>query len=117
MRVGIVGSRNFRSGHLVTQFVSGLPQGTVVITGGARGVDTVAETAATAHGLTVVVHLPDWETHGRKAGPLRNTKIVEDSDQVVAFWDGSSRGTQDTINKARCAGKLLAVHRSETRKI
>ena len=77
------------------------------------GQSPIAETAATAHGLTVIIHHPDWETHGRKAGPLRNSKIVEDSDKVVAFWDGHSRGTQDTINKARRAGKLLAIHTPE----
>ena len=109
MKVGIVGSRNYSDLAAVTEFVSHLPQGTVVITGGARGVDKTAEVAATAHGLTVLIHLPDWKTYGRRAGPLRNIKIVEDSDEVVAFWDGSSRGTQDSISKARIAGKLKAV--------
>jgi hypothetical protein len=40
---------------------------------------------------------------------MRNTQIVEHSDIVVAFWDRKSRGTVDTMEKAKKAGKRLIV--------
>jgi hypothetical protein len=79
--------------------------------GGARGVDSVAETAAKACGLVVKVYLAQWARHKKLAGFIRNSKIVDASDRVVAFWDGSSHGTADTVEKARIAGKPVEVIR------
>lgn len=42
---------------------------------------------------------------------FRNAWIVEDADQVVAFWDGKSRGTQAGIDNAKAAGKEPWIYR------
>lgn len=55
-------------------------------------------------------HLPDWNRYGRSAGARRNAEIVKQADEVVAFWDGKSRGTQITIAMARAAGKPVTVY-------
>lgn len=48
---------------------------------------------------------PPWfRTYGQAAFH-RNGWIVDDGTEVVAFWDGSSRGTQDSMTKARKLGK------------
>lgn len=109
MRVAIVGSRNYPNKLDVLDYVDALPNGTVVITGGATGVDSWAEEAARDNWLEVVVHLPDWKTHGKAAGPIRNRTIVQDAGRVVAFWDGLSRGTASTIQIARELGKPVEV--------
>ena len=64
-----------------------------------------------AHDMMLTLHViePKWEEYGRKAGMMRNSQIVEKADLVVAFWDGESRGTADTIEKAQLAGKDLKV--------
>jgi hypothetical protein len=51
------------------------------------------------------------------AAKRRNAWIVEDADHVVAFWDGSSRGTLDTIARAEKAGKLSLVVPNEAQTI
>jgi hypothetical protein len=51
----------------------------------------------------------DWERLGRKAGPIRNAQIVEGVDELVAFWDGRSRGTLNTIALAVGAGVPVKV--------
>lgn len=109
MKIAIVGSRGFKPLSMVTEFVQTLEQGTVVVTGGARGVDKAAETAATAAGLTVIVFKPDWMKHGKGAGMRRNTDIVKECNRLVAFWDGSSRGTFDSMKKAKAAKKPVKV--------
>jgi hypothetical protein len=109
--VAIVGSRSWPDLDRVRAVVDTLPEGTVVVSGGARGVDTAAWLAAQARGLRAVVHLADWKKHGNAAGVIRNTAIVESCDEVIAFWDGESRGTADTIRKARAAGKPVRVVR------
>jgi hypothetical protein len=59
--------------------------------------------------LDPLVFLPDWGKYGKRAGLLRNSDIVAASEVILAFWDGSSTGTLDTITKARGYGKKLLV--------
>lgn len=111
MKVAIVGSRDYPDMEQVVDFVFQLPDGTEVVSGGARGVDSwAADTAkSTLLDLEVRVFPADWNRHGKSAGYIRNQQIVDYADCVVAFWDGKSRGTAHTIKLAREADKLKAV--------
>lgn len=72
-----------------------------VLHGGAAGADAIAGISADALSLDVEVIRPDWFKYGRRAGMVRNTQMLERKpDYVIAFWDGHSRGTLDTIQKA-----------------
>lgn len=110
-RVAIVGSRTYPDLAAVADYVATLPYGTVVISGGARGVDGVAEQAASRKGLECHVYYPNWAAHGRRAAAIRNREIVDACDRVVAFWDGRSPGTRMTIDMAKSAGKPVEVIR------
>jgi len=107
-KVGIVGSIDFPTPELVEAYVAGLPASVTVVSGGAKGVDSWAEAAARERGLGVEVFHADWRGLGRRAGPIRNGQIVGGSDRIVAFWDGHSRGTLNTIVQAHRAG--LEIH-------
>jgi|GEM_PF-1252701 hypothetical protein len=107
--IAIVGSREFPNSNLVRDFVSRLPAGTIIVSGGANGVDASAEAAANACGLRTVVFAADWEKLGPRAGPLRNEQIVACADRVVAFWNGRSRGTLSTLVIARDASVAFDV--------
>ncbi len=111
-KVAIVGSRKLSSSGLerVSTYVLSLPLTTIVVTGGALGVDQAAEAAAMRRGLVVKVFLPDWKKHGKAAGPIRNSEIVAYADRGVAFWDGKSRGTLDTITKFGAVEKPIEVN-------
>ena len=109
MKVAIVGSRDWPSREAVTRYVLALPNDTVVISGGAPGVDRIAEKTARVIGLKVEVYPADWFKHGKRAGALRNQQIVDAADRIVAFWDGISKGTKITIDMAKRAGKPLEV--------
>lgn len=109
MKIAIVGSRGYSDLSRVREYVKALPWGSVVVSGGARGVDSAAEQAAKEAGLEVLIFLPDWNKHGKKAGFLRNIDIVNAADKVVAFWDKVSRGTKHSMDLATKAGKTLEV--------
>jgi predicted Rossmann fold nucleotide-binding protein DprA/Smf involved in DNA uptake len=109
MKVAVVGSREYRNLAEVRQFVWEQDRSTTIVSGGASGVDREAVDEARRLGMTYEVHLPDWAVHGRSAGIIRNRAIVESADEVVAFWDGRSRGTASTIEFARKAGKPVRV--------
>lgn len=110
MLVGIVGSRDYPNMHKVREFVMSLADTDVVVSGGARGVDTVAVATAKVWGLATYEFLADWDTHGKSAGFIRNGAIAETVDRLAAFWDGESRGTADTIAKFEARGLKAEVY-------
>ena len=116
MKLAIVGSRTVTDLAMVCAEADVIHASTPVaelISGGAQGADSLGEAWAMARGIPVRRLIPDWKKHGRAAGVIRNTDIVKQADKVVAFWDGTSRGTRDTIGKARRADKLMYVRRCD----
>ena len=111
MIVAVVGSRSIPSVDLEKL----LPEGTsALISGGAGGVDALAEQYAKEHGLPIRVFRPDYKTYYYKRAPLeRNQLIVDTADFIVAVWDGKSSGTKDTIIRAQKAGKQVRVYEPE----
>lgn len=110
MRVVVCGSRDWSSDPIMRNRMAELPDGTEVIHGGARGADRMAAKYAYALGFKVRVFKADWDRFGKVAGFLRNQAMLDEKpDLVIAFWDGKSRGTQDTINRARSMGLPLEI--------
>ena len=107
MKTAIVGSRNITDYDL-KQALDGLTV-TEVISGGAMGVDRLAEEFAKKHKLPLFIFSANWKKYGPKAGPLRNKQIVEACEQLVAVWDGSSKGTATIIRMAQQASKSVRV--------
>jgi hypothetical protein len=108
-RIAVVGSREYLNLEHVRQFIWEQERTTVIVSGGALGVDTTATVTAQGYGMPTEVYLPDWNRYGRKAGAIRNAEIVAKADKVVAFWDGQSKGTKITIQMAKDAGKPVTV--------
>ena len=112
LKLAIIGSRgitdqNFIFDKLNEIFKDRKP--TEVISGGAKGPDTIGVKWAESLEIPTTVFKPDWERYGRGAGMRRNTTIVENCDHLIAFWDGESKGTQDSIYKAKKLGKNVLV--------
>lgn len=102
MKIAVVGSRGITAIPLENVIP---PSCTEIVSGGARGVDTIAREFALAHGLKLTEFLPDYDRYGRAAPLKRNDEIVAYADMVIAFWDGHSRGTMYTYRKCCEAGK------------
>lgn len=82
----------------------------MVVSGHARGADALGERFARELGLGLEVYPADWQALGKRAGFVRNSQMVAIADALVAFWDGASHGTLDTIRKMQAAGKPVAVY-------
>jgi hypothetical protein len=94
----------------VEHFVIGRGMGTIIVSGGARGVDSAAASMAETQGFRVVIHSAEWMRLGKAAGMIRNGLIVADADEIHAWPSSWSRGTWDTIRKAKASGKPTFVH-------
>jgi len=80
------------------------PQEHVIVTGGCRGADTIANTVAKKLKFMTVVIDADWKQFGRSAGPIRNRKMLSmNPDLVLAFHNDfdNSKGTRDCVTEAK----------------
>lgn len=105
MKVIIAGSRTINDYYELIEAIKGCGfRITQVISGGCRGADTLGERYAREHRIPISHMLPDWNKHGRSAGPRRNSEMATQADALIALWDGESRGTKDMIEKAHERG-------------
>ena len=106
MKLLIAGSRNITDFDLSPY----IPKETdLIITGGAAGVDNLAEEYADRHKISKLVLRPQYARYGRGAPLRRNREMVEIADLVLVVWDGSSRGSRHTVAYAEEIGKPLTV--------
>lgn len=82
-----------------------------IISGGARGADTLAERFASEFCLDTLIFKADWSLYGKSAGYIRNNDIIKSADIVFAFWDGKSKGTKHSIDLANKYNKGLEIIR------
>lgn len=102
MKVLVTGGRDYGNIIKVFETLNELKP-TQLCQGGANGADRIARAWAISHDVPYVTYEADW-SQGRKAGPLRNQKMLEEfkPDLVVAFPGG--RGTADMIRRAKAVG-------------
>lgn len=121
LRIIIAGSRDFNDYELLKREALNIlkqnnrPKDTVkIISGTARGADTLGEQFAKEFGLEVKRFIPDWDRLGKRAGYIRNAEMAkyatkdDNNGMLIAFWDGKSKGTKHMIDLANRYG--LEVH-------
>lgn len=81
----------------------------VIISGNARGADSLGERYAAETEIRVEKYPADWGQHGKKAGFIRNAEMAKVADVLIAFWDGQSRGTKHMIEQMRKLQKSVYV--------
>ena len=106
MKLLIAGSRSIKEFDLSPY----IPEDTkLIITGGANGIDALAEEYADKHHLSKLVMRPEYKLY-RKSAPLkRNSQMIEIADKVLIVWDGVSRGTKYTIDYAQKSNKEIKL--------
>ena len=110
----MLGGRDFSDYTLLKESLSvyisiysGIPDN--IVSGGAKGADTLAAQFAAEMDIPLLVFKPDYQKYGRGATLVRNTQIIENADVVFAFWNGQSKGTKDSITKAKKLQKELHI--------
>lgn len=107
MKLLVCGGRDYsdreRLKLAMNQAVVGVTE-VVVIHGGARGADTLAGEIAKAAGVPTQVFLADWDRFGKRAGFLRNTKMLEEGKPDIVLAAPGGAGTRMMIEIAKRAG-------------
>ena len=110
MKIAIIGSRKGIPPYIVTLYISTLPPDTIIVSGGATGVDLTAEDAAIYRGLKTMIFRPNFTLYpGNEAYFKRNEQIAEACDEMVAFHNGYSRGTKHAIACAKSLNKPVTI--------
>lgn len=105
MKIAIVGSRKVTIENL-EDYIFDCDE---IVSGGAVGVDTSAAEFARSKGIKLTELLPEYKRYGRAAPIVRNRMIVDYADKIIAFWDGSSKGTLSVIKYAKEKGKTCEM--------
>lgn len=106
MKLLIVGSRSITDFDL-SPYISA--EVDTIISGGADGIDSLAEQYADFHRLSKYILRPRYDLYGRAAPLKRNEQMVLMADAVLVIWDGSSKGAQYTLKYARKCGKPITL--------
>lgn len=113
MRLAVVGTRWFEDFDKLVEILDKLrelKEIDVIISGGAEGVDSMAEHYAEVNGIPTEIYHAEWDKYGKGAGFIRNKTIWDNSDMGLAIWDGKSKGTSHSFDIARKQGKILYVY-------
>ena len=120
LRIIVAGSRDFDDQSmmnvLLDDYIDGYDkENVVIISGTARGADSMGEEYAKNAGLRCKRFPADWDTYGKRAGYLRNVQMADyamadNSNGVLyAFWNGESKGTGHMIQIAKSRGLKVCV--------
>lgn len=113
MKIGMIGSRSFANKQLAKLIIDILIKkysNITLVSGGCKeGADKICEDIFDEYGLPKIIHYADWKKYGKSAGFKRNPLIINDSNIVIAFWDGKSKGTKNSIDIALSLNKPIKI--------
>ncbi|MDP9652003.1 DUF2493 domain-containing protein [Paraburkholderia caledonica] len=107
MKVIVCGGRDYGNAEMLNLVLDELHAKTpiaMLINGGAKGADSLAfDWGLSKPSVHLHTVFAEWDTYGRKAGPMRNAAMLKlNPDLIVAFPGG--RGTANMIAQSRAAG-------------
>lgn len=113
MKTIIAGSRSITSYEIIPQ-VARYSNFTIteVVSGGARGVDSLGEQFAKENGIDLVIFPANWNKYFKSAGYIRNQRMANYADQLIAIWDGESKGTKHMIDIMEALGKPVFIYKT-----
>lgn len=109
-----MGSRVWWPPWIVGAFIDTLEAGTIIVSGGAAGADTMAWNHVVnvrPERYRIEEHAANWNAYSKAAGSIRNSEVVKAADWGVAFWDGKvdHSGTLDAVRKFMAADKCVVM--------
>jgi len=109
MKLAVIGTKKFNDFTFLSSTLKKIPNIDMIISGGARGIDSLAKNFAIQNQIEFMEFPPDNKKFGDKAKHIRDKLIVEKCDELIAFWDGECEGTKYTMNYAKQLKKPIKI--------
>ena len=112
-RVIIAGGRDYNDYNELKRICDHMLQNQsdiTIVSGKARGADTLGEWYAKERGYPIQEHPANWDKYKKKAGSIRNEEMAQNADALIAFWDGESYGTGHMIKIAKQYNLKVKTH-------
>ena len=110
MKLAIIGSRTFNDYKLLQEILEQHKSKiTLVVSGAAKGADSLGEKWALENNIQTLIFPADWGKYGKRAGYIRNEDIIKNCDYCIAFWDGESKGTKHSISLCKKYNKSCQI--------
>ncbi len=119
IKLAIVGSRTFNDLQIFYKCLQILKVDydiIKIISGGAKGADTLGEQYADINNIPKLILIADWKQYGKRAGFIRNIDIIKNCTHCLAFWDGESHGTKHDLELCKQQNKPYFVYNFVTGK-
>lgn len=100
MKTIVAGSRTFNNYKLLKSTLDEITEITEIVSGTAKGADTLGEKYAKESNIPLVLFPADWNKYRNSAGYIRNEEMAKYADACIVFWDGKSKGTKHMIDLA-----------------
>ena len=134
MKIAIIGSRGFNDYPLLCKLMKKIKSPiSEIVSGGARGADSLGARYAKENDIPLKVFEAQWDDieaegalvkqnrqgnlYNSLAGFWRNKDIVDRAEMVVAFWDEKSKGTENSVQRARAKKKPLVIVNFDKKKL
>lgn len=126
MKLAVIGSRDFEDKEKLFSILDKIDDKhkiECIVSGGAEGADSLGNEWAKERGKSAVIFYPNWHPKGpggqrmffKGAGFKRNIQIVDFADNIIAFWDGVSKGTQNTLELCKKKEKPFHIVKFESK--
>ena len=112
MKYIIAGGRDFNNRNILYKVLNENRYSkniTEIVSGDARGADSLGAEWANVNGISLIHFPAKWEMYGKSAGFIRNADMGAYADAAIIFWDGVSKGTKHMIQTMKKLGKPYSV--------
>jgi len=104
-KIIVAGTRTFNDyelleANLINILKGKRPSEVTIVSGGARGADSLGEKFARKYNCWLKIFPAEWDRYGKSAGYIRNADMAKFADACIVFWDGVSKGTKHMIDLA-----------------
>lgn len=111
-KLAIIGSRIFDDYEYLKSSILeyfDISELTTIVSGGAKGADSLGEVFANEFNLQKEIYYPDWKKYGKAAGFIRNQDIIKNCDVCIAFPVGEAKGTYHSIKLCEKYNKKVFI--------
>ena len=109
MKLAVIGSKEFSDYEKLKSTLDKINNISQIISGGAPGTDTLAKKYAQENNIAFLEFPPDFSKYKKDAKHVRDKLIVENCDNIIAFYDGKCEGTKYTLDYGRKLRKPIII--------